>query len=214
MNIRTLLLAAMAAVAASAMPLVANAQTVDARCDIYPLGEDRASSTVSCTFSQRQGNVRIVRADGVTYDLTATGAEPDSYIDQNGRAAYRQAGLGDRGQIYQTATETVYVYWDTSGLSHSTDTSNPITYTTQVDANHIIIQVSDGSFYFHQTLTQLVGPDYSGSDGQVRVVYTPSSGRVYIFRERTGETLYDYTINPTAIGEDPSTMCNPALEPC
>lgn len=214
MNFRTLTFATVTTLATLGVGLAAHADTTNARCDIYPLGEDRASAVVACTVSQRQGNVNIVRADGVSYDLTATGSNPGNYTDQNGRAAYRQSGLGDRGQIYQTATERVYVYWDTSGLNHSTAAANPTTYTTRVDANHIIMQVRDGRFSFHETLTQLGGPDYAGSDGQVRVVYTPSSGRVYIFRETTGETIYDYTISPIPTGEDPSTMCNPALEPC
>ncbi|HEY9628171.1 MAG TPA: hypothetical protein V6C84_12800 [Coleofasciculaceae cyanobacterium] len=214
MNTRTIFWAAIAAVVSSTIPLAVNAQTVDARCDIYPLGEDRASAVVPCTFSQRQGFVRIVREDGITYELKPTGSDPGNYVDKNGEAAYRQAGLGDRGQIYQIADETIYVYWDTAGLPSSDNSGNPVTYTTVVDYNHINVQITEGEFYFRGTLTKLPGPDYSGSDGQVRVVLTPSTGRVYVFSEATGATFYDYTIDPIFFGEDPSTMCDPAVEPC
>lgn len=209
-------MAAMTAITSAAIPFAVNAQTVDARCDIYPIGEDRASAVVPCTFSQRQGAVRISRQDGITYELSPTGSDPGNYLDQNGQAAYRQAGLGDRGQIYRLANESVYVYWDTAGIhsSGSSNSGNPTTYTTVIDPNHINVQLTEGEFYFRGTLTKLPGPDYSGSDGQVRVILTPSSGRIVVFSEATGQTFYDYTINPVSVGEDPSTMCDPAVESC
>jgi len=99
-----------------ALPQAARAQTVDARCDVYPKGSDQASAMLACTFSQRQGGVRIQRADGVVHELRPTGQAPGNYLDQDGKPAYRQRGLGSRGQIYRLATESVFVYWDTAGL--------------------------------------------------------------------------------------------------
>lgn len=223
MNIRPIFWAVITTVASVAIPFAANAQTVNARCDIYPKGEDRASAVVPCTFSQRQGFVRIARQDGITYELSPTGSDPGNYVDQNGKAAYRQSGLDDKGQIYRLANESVYVYWDTAGLpasgsgsssSNSGSSSNPTTYTTVVDPTRIRIQISEAEFLFRGTLTKLPGPDYAGSDGRVRVVLTPSTGRVVVFNEATGTTFYDYTIPPISVGEDPSTMCNPAVERC
>ncbi|BAU41489.1 hypothetical protein [Leptolyngbya sp. O-77] len=215
MKIQYLLVAVITAVA-SAIPFAAKADTVDARCDIYPRGEDRASAVTACTFSQRQGNVGIQLQDGRRYDLTPVGNQPGNYVDQNGQPAYRQSGLGDRGQIYRFANESIYVYWDTAGIpSASASTSgNPVTYTTVIDYNHINIQITEGEFRFRGTLTKLPGPDYSGTDGRVRVVLTPSTGRVLVFNEVTGTTFYDYTIPPVSVGEDPSTMCDPTREPC
>lgn len=119
MNIRPIVWAAIAAVASSTIPFAAHADTVDARCDIYPRGEDRASAVTACTFSQRQGNVGIQLKNGRRYDLTPTGNQPGNYLDQNGQAAYRQSGLGDKGQIYRLANESIYVYWDTAGIPSS-----------------------------------------------------------------------------------------------
>lgn len=98
----------------------ARADTVDARCDIYPKGSDKASAVVACSFSQRQGYVHIVRTDGVSHDLSPVGSTAGRYVDQDGRPAYRQSGLGRQGQIYRLAKESVYVYWDTAGLSGPT----------------------------------------------------------------------------------------------
>jgi hypothetical protein len=97
-------------------PGFAHADTVQARCDIHPKGQDRASAVVPCTFSQRQGYVAIDRADGVRHELSPKGDQPGAYVDEKGRPAYRSKGLGTRGQIYRLADQTIYVYWDTAGL--------------------------------------------------------------------------------------------------
>lgn len=98
-----------------AASITAHADTVDARCDIYPKGSDPASKVVACTFSQRQGFVSIDRADGVRHELRPRRGA-GNYLDQDGKRAIRNAGLGRSGQIYRLAHETVYVYWDTAGL--------------------------------------------------------------------------------------------------
>ena len=94
----------------------AHADTVQARCDIYPKGQDRASAVIPCTFSQRQGFVAIDRADGIRHELGPKGDQPGTYVDEKGRPAYRNKGLGSRGQVYRLADQSIYVYWDTAGL--------------------------------------------------------------------------------------------------
>ncbi|MEO0406537.1 MAG: MliC family protein, partial [Cyanobacteria bacterium P01_A01_bin.135] len=81
-------------------------------CDVYPTGSANVSVSIPCNVSQRQGMVYIDREDGVNYVLEPVNGRPDSYLDQTGQPAYRQAGLGENGQIYRLATETVYVYWN------------------------------------------------------------------------------------------------------
>jgi hypothetical protein len=93
----------------------ARAQTVDARCDIHPRGQSRASTSVPCSFSQRQGYVAIQLADGTRHELRPSGGQPGAYVDEKGRPAYRNKGLGSRGQIYRLADQSIYVYWDASG---------------------------------------------------------------------------------------------------
>ncbi len=93
----------------------ARADTVNARCDIYPKGSDTVSKVVACTYSQRQGYVAIDRADGVRRELSPQGS-PGNYIDENGKKAIRSKGLGTKGQIYRLAEESIFVYWDAAGL--------------------------------------------------------------------------------------------------
>ncbi|WP_414514832.1 hypothetical protein [Nostoc sp. PCC 9305] len=109
-----LFLAVALAIASLSFPVSVKADTVNARCDVFPKGEDRATSSGSCTFSQRQGAVSIQLENGRSYDLLPSGNRPGNYRDRNGDAAYRQSGLGDRGQIYRLANESIFVYWDTS----------------------------------------------------------------------------------------------------
>lgn len=93
--------------------IVAKADTVDARCDIYPLGEDQASDVVPCTFSQSQGYITIVLEDGTTYELTPSPTQANIYTDQEGRPAFSEEdGLGEEGLIFRTAEGAIYVYWD------------------------------------------------------------------------------------------------------
>jgi hypothetical protein len=99
------------AIAAIAIPFAAHADTIKARCDVYPKGEDRAVFTGNCSFSQRQGAVGIELENGQRYDLRPKGNQPGNYVDPQGRAAYRENGLGDMGEIYRLANESVFVYW-------------------------------------------------------------------------------------------------------
>ena len=93
------------------------ADSVDARCDIYPRGSDHTDKMIPCRFYQAQGHVVITRNDGVTHDLIPEGDEPGNYRDQDGNAAYRQSGLGDQGLIFRLKDESIYVYWNTAALN-------------------------------------------------------------------------------------------------
>lgn len=104
--------------------LTVHADWTDARCDIYPAGEDHTDVMIPCAFSQAQGHVIISREDGVTHDLTPEGDEPGNFRDQDGRAVYRQSGLGDQGLIFRFPDESVYVYWNTAALDPPSQEDN------------------------------------------------------------------------------------------
>jgi hypothetical protein len=125
--------ACLAVIIAATWTTAVTADTVDARCDIYPKGEDHASAMLACTFSQRQGYVTITRADGVTHELSPVDDTPGNYKDQNGGAVYRQSGLADEGLIFRLPQESVYVYWGTAVLQPQADTDNPTTPFTTSD---------------------------------------------------------------------------------
>lgn len=199
MKLASSFLAMAVAIASFSITDTALADTVNARCDVYPKGEDRATSSGSCTFSQRQGAVSIQLKNGKRYELTPAGDGPGNYRDQNGRAAYRQAGLGDKGQIYRLANESIYVYWSNASASNqsSQPSSNqsskaPSTKMTARNANQIEVEITEGEFNFSGVLTRTSGNKFTGSDGRVRVMYDRDKARVVIINEATGAEFYNY----------------------
>jgi hypothetical protein len=88
------------------------ADSVDARCDVYPAGDDRATSSGLCTFSQRQGFVSIELKGGQRIELKPNEATPNAYFDAAGEPAKREILEANRGQVYRLATQSIFVYWD------------------------------------------------------------------------------------------------------
>lgn len=144
-RVNSFLMISLAAIATLGTVVGVKADTVNARCDVYPAGQDRATSSGPCTFSQRQGAVGIQLQNGRSYNLTPVGNQPGNYRDQNGRAAYRQSGLGDRGQIYRLANESIYVYWDTasSGQSSGNTGGNTTSATSAPEVGAPVPRLSD-----------------------------------------------------------------------
>ncbi len=105
------------AIASATFALAAKADTVNARCDYYPNGQSRPTISKSCTFSQRQGYVSIQWSDGVRNEFSPVGSNPGNYVDQRGGRVYRQAGLGNKGQIYKMPSGSIYVYWQSASSS-------------------------------------------------------------------------------------------------
>lgn len=136
-------LAVALAIASLSFPVSVKADTVNARCDVFPKGEDRATSSGPCTFSQRQGAVSIQLENGNSYDLAPEGNRPGNYRDQNGDAAYRQTGLGDRGQIYRLANESIFVYWDTSSNRQNSRNRDSRAVVRQPEAGTTVSRLSD-----------------------------------------------------------------------
>lgn len=100
------------------------ADWTEARCDVFPAGQDHTDVNIPCRFSQRQGHITISRSDNVTHELTPEAGTPGNFHDQEGRAVYRQSGLGDQGLIFRFPDESVYVYWNTAALEPA-DEGNP-----------------------------------------------------------------------------------------
>ena len=117
MKFQTLALAAVTTLATLGVGLAAKADTTTARCDVYPRGSDTATSSDTCTFSQRQGYVTITLKNGTVYDLTPSPTQAATYTDQNGRPATREDALGTDGLIYRLADVSIFVYWDSSTVS-------------------------------------------------------------------------------------------------
>ncbi|MEB3212246.1 MAG: SH3 domain-containing protein [Leptolyngbyaceae bacterium] len=115
MKIKSALIATATALTSIGIAFTAKADTVAAHCDIYAPGDSYPSLSHNCTFSQRQGFVDIRLDSGREYDFRPVGDQPGNFVDENGNAVYRQAGLGTDGQIFQLPDGSkLYVYWDTS----------------------------------------------------------------------------------------------------
>lgn len=205
MNVSRSFLAATLAIASLSLAVSVKADTVQARCDVYPKGRDRAKSSGLCTFSQRQGVVGIQLQNGKRYDLVPVGNNPGNYRDQNGKAAYRQSGLGDKGQIYRLATESIYVYWNPAPYTQQNSQQSPqptpntaaksptpLTYMTVRNSNEIMTQITEGEFKFRGLLRKTSGNKFSGEDSQVRVMYDKGTSRVVVINKVTGTEFYNY----------------------
>ncbi|MEB3278371.1 MAG: hypothetical protein VKK42_05545 [Lyngbya sp.] len=198
--------------------LSAKADTVKVRCDFYPKGEDKASASEVCTFSQRQGYISIQRQNGTRYEFSPVGDEPGNFEDQSGGAVYRQGDLGELGVIFRMPQESVYIYWNTApfeveGESNST-TYTPTTYTTIQNSNEIAMQITEGEFKFSGILKRGETGSFVGSDDQVEVIFNPQNGHVIVNNKVTGTEFYNYYTAPIPTFENPNTMCNPAEENC
>ncbi|MBM5823555.1 MAG: hypothetical protein FJ082_14205 [Cyanobacteria bacterium K_Offshore_surface_m2_011] len=88
------------------------ADTVQARCDVFPAGDDKATSSGLCTFSQRQGFVSIQLKGGQRIELKPNASTPDAFVDQRGKPVRREILEGNRGQVYRLAKQSIFVFWD------------------------------------------------------------------------------------------------------
>jgi hypothetical protein len=60
----------------------------------------------------------------VTHELSPVGDRPGNFRDQEGRAVYRQSGLGDQGLIFRLPDQSVFVYWNTAALQPPAEEDN------------------------------------------------------------------------------------------
>jgi hypothetical protein len=102
-------LVGLASVVAAAPAL---ADTVQARCDVFPAGEDKATSSGLCTFSQRQGFVAIQLKGGQRIELKPNESTPNAYFDGRGEPARREILDANRGQVYRLENQSIFVFWD------------------------------------------------------------------------------------------------------
>lgn len=115
MNAKSILTATLSALTSVGIAYAAKADTVAAHCDIYAPGDNYPTLSRNCTFSQRQGFIDVRLDSGRVFDFSPVGDQPGNFVDAEGNAVYRQAGLGTDGQIFLLSDGAkLYVYWDTS----------------------------------------------------------------------------------------------------
>ena len=160
-----------------------SADWTEARCDIYPKGEDHVSKMIPCTFGQRQGNVTITRDDGVTHQLSAVGDTPGNFLDQDGHPAYRQSGLGDQGLIFRLEDESVYIYWNTAALYPQEEDNLTTPFTTaDYDATTLLSCRAPGESEFGLCPAGILRMEKS----QASIVVQNQSGEQFTINFMTG----------------------------
>lgn len=73
--------------------------------------------------------------------------------------------------------------------------ASPTTYMTVVDNNNIVVQITEGEFFFHGYLKRTSGNMFVGEDEQVRVMYDRGTSQLVVINVRTGDELYNYTFS-------------------
>ncbi|MCP9785777.1 hypothetical protein KBZ04_05905, partial [Cyanobium sp. N5-Cardenillas] len=101
------------------------ADTVQARCDVFPAGDDKATSSGLCTFSQRQGFVSIQLKGGQRIELKPNESTPNAYFDQQGEPARREILDANRGQVYRLANQSIFVFWDPAPYGKEASSTTP-----------------------------------------------------------------------------------------
>jgi hypothetical protein len=129
-------LLSLASVAAAAPAL---ADTVQARCDVFPAGDDKATSSGLCTFSQRQGFVSIQLKGGQRIELKPNESTPNAYFDGQGEPAKREILDANRGQVYRLEKQSIFVFWDPA--PYGTEASSSTTPTTPAAKPPEIVQL-------------------------------------------------------------------------
>lgn len=115
-------LLSLASVVATAPAL---ADTVQARCDVFPAGEDKATSSGLCTFSQRQGFVSIQLKGGQRVELKPNESTPNAYFDGRGEPARREILDANRGQVYRLEKQSIFVFWDPAPYGKEASSTTP-----------------------------------------------------------------------------------------
>lgn len=73
--------------------------------------------------------------------------------------------------------------------------ATPVTYMTVIDQDHIVVQITEGEFFFHGWLERTSGNMFTGEDEQVRVMYDTDTKQVVVINVRTGDEFYNYTFS-------------------
>ncbi len=100
---------------------------MQARCDVFPAGDDKSTSSGLCTFSQRQGFVTIQLKDGQTVELKPNESTPDAFFDGRGEPARREMLETNRGEVYRLEKQSIFVFWDPAPYGKEASSTTPTT---------------------------------------------------------------------------------------
>lgn len=167
--------------------------SAEARCDIYPAGDDTLQQTGDCIFSQRQGYVTITLDDGTAYDLEPVGDAPGNYRDAQGNPVYRQSGLGDQGQIFRLPEISIFVYWARAAAQSDAENATSPFSTDDYDATALLRCKAAADADFGQCPAGVIRME----DQQASVTVLDPSGQVFTMNFMKDMATGEHYVNAT-----------------
>lgn len=93
------------------IPLGADADWTQARCEISPAASENPPRVLPCVFNQRQGYINIDSGDILSLDLEPVNDTPGEFRDQQGKTVIRHVPPQGNSQIFETDDGRVEVVW-------------------------------------------------------------------------------------------------------
>jgi len=188
--------------------LGASVQANEAAPSIVEVAQSRSPEATYTTVRDDGIEFEIIDGNYRFYDTLQPGE--NGYTGQDGNSAVLFIPSTGAVSVYSTETgESFYEYSTTpvdfDGASSSTSvarSSTPTTYMTAQGPNEIIVQITDGNFYFRDVMHRGYGNTYQATDHGIRVTYDRDSGRVVVISDETGAEIYNYVFS------EPSSLTN------
>lgn len=180
----------------------------DAATVVVNIAQSRSPEATYTTVRDDGIEFEIIDGNYRFYDILQPGE--NGYTGQDGNSAVLFIPSTGAVSVYSTETgESFYEYSttpvDVNSASSSTlvaRSSTPTTYMTAQGPNEIIVQITDGNFYFRDVMHRGYGNTYQATDHGIRVIYNRDSGRVVVISDETGAEIYNYVFS------EPSSLTN------
>lgn len=178
-----------------------HADSTRAECGFTTTIDTPRNETSACTFSQRQGYIRIAIDGGPEFDLRPVGDTPGNYIDADGNAIYRRSNLGEQGLIFQLPDRFLSVYWNLYTQNCDAESLvSPQGCRLIVDDIAFTVQTSDAGS-INQMTVQTVGPgldiqqfthELDGNAQRAEIADLDANGwpEIYIYISSAGSGSY------------------------
>ena len=191
--------------------LGASVQANEAPFSIVEIAQSRSPAATYANV--RDGGIEFEIIDGNYRFYDILQPSENGYTGQDGNSAVLFIPSTGSVSVYSTETgESFYEYYTTpvdfDGASSSMSvarSSTPTTYMTAQGPNEIIVQITDGNFYFRDTMYRSYGNTYQATDHGYRVNYDNDSGRVTVISDETGAEVYNYFFTGTVGGSSGSS---------
>jgi hypothetical protein len=172
-----------------------------------------AQSPMGATYTtvRSDGGIDIQITSGNQRIYTTLRPGENSYVGQDGIMMVNFIPSTGQVTVYSAETgETFYDYYTQpvtlgGGSGSSDQSANPTTYMTRQGPNEIIVQITDGGFYFRDTMHRGYGNTYQAVDHGYRVNYDGDSGRITVISDATGAEFYNYFYTGTVGGASGSS---------